>query len=107
MTKGMRNAVAKDPALKRLKERFVFWRREKSHGESIPTELLEAAGGLVGRYRPGPLAKALGLHYGRLVEFISKAPVRSSKGKNRDKRDEQGFAGRGEKNQAPRFVSAH
>lgn len=56
-----------DGALDRLKTRFEDWRRRRVKGAAIPTELMEAAKGLVGRYPPGALAKALRLHYWRLV----------------------------------------
>lgn len=57
-----------EACLERLKKRFEEWRGRREVRGPIPGDLLETARGLVGAYPPGPLAKALRLHYRRLTE---------------------------------------
>lgn len=72
-TKGRPSQTA-ESVLEGLKKRFEEWRRTRgSRGSPIPPDLLKAAKGLVGAYRPGPLAKQLRLHY-RWLKMPSEGP---------------------------------
>lgn len=73
-TKGHPSPVA-EAGLKKLKQRFEQWRRSReARNCPIPPDLLKAARGLVGPYRPGPLAKQLRLHYRRLTKKTGEGP---------------------------------
>jgi hypothetical protein len=70
----------REKGLEELKARFEGWRRGGKKKGRIPAGLIKAAKGLVGRYAPGTLAKALRLHYRLLVPTTASASMTTARG---------------------------